>query len=68
MAESEPAFIPGLALSRAYYEEAVRPILAQRFPALDYAAALDMPPTPFAGWMVMFSAMAVPACRSIRRL
>jgi uncharacterized protein DUF4037 len=40
MAESEPAFIPGVALSRAYYEEAVRPMLAERFPALDYAAAL----------------------------
>jgi len=36
----EPDFLPGITLKRANYEEAVRPILAERFPALNYAAAL----------------------------
>ena len=35
-----PDFLPGLDLNRAYYFEAVRPILTARFPALAYAAAL----------------------------
>lgn len=35
-----PDFLSGLDLNRAYYAEAVRPILATRFPALAYAAAL----------------------------
>lgn len=35
-----PDFLPGLDLNRAYYAEAVRPILAARFPGLAYAAAL----------------------------
>lgn len=35
-----PAFVPGLELSRIYYEEAVGPLLAARFPDLPYAAAL----------------------------
>lgn len=35
-----PYFIPGLQLSEAYYREAVRPILADRFPGLPHAAAL----------------------------
>jgi hypothetical protein len=34
-----PSFIPGLELSRRFYEEAVRPILDQYFPDLPYAAA-----------------------------
>jgi hypothetical protein len=33
-------FISGLELNRAYYEEAVRPILAEYMPDLDYSAAL----------------------------
>jgi hypothetical protein len=33
-------FISGLELNRAYYEEAVRPILAEYAPDLDYSAAL----------------------------
>jgi hypothetical protein len=35
-----PDFIPGLELSRLFYEEAVRPILDARFPGLAHAAAL----------------------------
>lgn len=34
-----PAFIPALELSRRFYHEAVRPILAATFPQLPYAAA-----------------------------
>ena len=34
------AFIPGLQLAEAFYEEAVRPLLDQAFPRLPYAAAL----------------------------
>src|SRR5215472_15168117 len=33
-------FISGLELNRAYYEEAVRPLLAEYMPDLDYSAAL----------------------------
>lgn len=36
-------FIPGLELSRLYYEEAVRPILARHLPALVYDAGLIGP-------------------------
>src|SRR5947209_6106721 len=32
------SFIPGLALSRRFYQEAVRPVLDARFPDLRYAA------------------------------
>lgn len=35
-----PPFLPGLELSRAYFQEAVRPILDRRFPDLPYAATL----------------------------
>ena len=35
-----PTFISGLELNRAYYEEAVRPILASHAPDLAYSAAL----------------------------
>ena len=38
-----PPFTPGLILSRRFFEEAVRPILAARFPRLEYAAALIGP-------------------------
>lgn len=34
-----PPFIPGLELSRRFYQEAVRPILAAHFPGLPHAAA-----------------------------
>jgi hypothetical protein len=36
-------FIPGMELNRRFYEEAVRPLLAQHFPTLSYAAALIGP-------------------------
>jgi hypothetical protein len=35
-----PEFVKGLELSRLFYEEAVRPVLAEEFPRLRYAAAL----------------------------
>ena len=35
-----PEFIPGLQLSKAFYEEAVRPILDAHFPNLAHSAAL----------------------------
>ncbi len=35
-----PTFIPGIELSRAYYREAVRPILDGRFPDLAHSAAM----------------------------
>ncbi|MBL8127923.1 MAG: hypothetical protein JNM64_09830, partial [Chloroflexia bacterium] len=35
-----PAFIPGVTLCGRFHEEAVRPILAEAFPALTYSAAL----------------------------
>jgi hypothetical protein len=41
--EAQPSFIPGLELSRRFYAEVVEPILAARFPDLDYAAALIGP-------------------------
>lgn len=42
--DDEPnGFIPGLTLSRRFFEEEVRPILAARFPQLEYAAALIGP-------------------------
>ena len=33
-------FLPGLALNRRFYEEAVRPILVRQFPDVTYSAAL----------------------------
>lgn len=35
-----PEFVPGIELSGAFYAEAVRPILARRFPTLVHSAAL----------------------------
>lgn len=35
-----PAFVPGLELSRQFYDELVRPILDARFPGLPHGAAL----------------------------
>ncbi|HEX7312688.1 MAG TPA: DUF4037 domain-containing protein [Pyrinomonadaceae bacterium] len=37
-----PEFVKGLELSRLFFEEAVRPVLAAEFPSLRYAAALIM--------------------------
>src|SRR5689334_12495782 len=37
---SNPEFIPGLKLSRFFYQQAVRPILEREFPTLRYSAAL----------------------------
>lgn len=36
--EPDPPFLPGLELSRRFYEEAVRPVLATHFPDLRYSA------------------------------
>ena len=35
-----PSFIPGLELSRAFCQQAVKPVLSARFPQLKYSAAL----------------------------
>ncbi len=35
-----PAFMPGIELARAFYQEALRPILAAHFPDLQHSAAL----------------------------
>ena len=40
---SNSPFVPGLRLSQALYEDAVRPVLAADFPRLSYAAALIGP-------------------------
>jgi hypothetical protein len=37
---STPSFVPGLELSRRFYEELVQPIMREAFPNLPYAAAL----------------------------
>ena len=37
---TDPAFIPGLELSSAFYTEIVAPILAETYPHLSYSAAL----------------------------
>jgi hypothetical protein len=38
-----PPFTPGLVLSRRFFDDIVRPILTERFPRLEYAAALIGP-------------------------
>jgi len=45
-----PPFIPGLALAERLYREAIAPILAQRWPALAYAAALLGPGSDVLGY------------------
>ncbi len=35
-----PSFIPGLELARAFYQQAVKPILSQHYPQLSYSAGL----------------------------
>jgi hypothetical protein len=35
-----PTFVPGLTLNQRYYESVVRPMIAEAFPRLSYAAAL----------------------------
>src|SRR5947207_11852161 len=42
-AANRPAFIPGLELCRAFFQEVLRPILAAGFPRLGYSAALIGP-------------------------
>jgi len=41
--KSEDEFIPGLELNRGFYNDAVKPLLEEFFPKLDYAAALIGP-------------------------
>lgn len=36
----KPSFVPGLVLAEGFYQEAVKPILEERFPNLRYSAAL----------------------------
>ncbi len=38
--QDAPPFVPGLTLSKRFYFDVVRPLLAQRFPGLAYSAAL----------------------------
>ncbi|GHO62603.1 hypothetical protein KSC_014950 [Ktedonobacter sp. SOSP1-52] len=38
-----PIFIPGVELSRRFYEEIVHPLLVEAYPELAYAAALIGP-------------------------
>ena len=45
-----PQFAPGLQLAREFYAEAVRPLLGERFPRLQYAAALLGPGSEVAGF------------------
>jgi hypothetical protein len=47
---STPAFVPGLALSRQFYEQAVHPILRSQFPRLKHAAALIGPGSEVLGY------------------
>lgn len=44
------AFIPGLRLGSMFYQEAVRPMLAESFPALRYSAALIGPGSDVLGY------------------
>jgi hypothetical protein len=39
MTGTRATFVPGLQLSRAFYAEAVRPLLDEEFPGLRHAAA-----------------------------
>ena len=38
--QGAPPFVPGLTLSKRFYTDVVRPLLAERFPGLAYSAAL----------------------------
>lgn len=56
MTSVEPAFLPGLELSRILYEEAVRPVLDDAFPGLPYAAARIGPGSEVLGFDTVRSA------------
>ena len=45
-----PEFVPGLQLAREFYATAVRPLLAEQFPRVPYAAALIGPGSEVAGF------------------
>ena len=45
-----PEFVPGLQLAREFYAAAVRPLLAEQFPRVPYAAALIGPGSEVAGF------------------
>ncbi len=45
-----PEFVPGLQLAREFYATAVRPLLAEQFPRVPYAAALLGPGSEVAGF------------------
>jgi Domain of unknown function (DUF4037) len=45
-----PEFVPGLQLAREFYATAVRPLLAEQFPQVPYAAALLGPGSEVAGF------------------
>lgn len=45
-----PQFVPGLQLAREFYAAAVRPLLAEQFPRVPYAAALIGPGSEVAGF------------------
>lgn len=49
-ADSHPEFIPGLRLAREFYAAVVRPLLAECFPDVPYAAALLGPGSEVAGF------------------
>jgi len=49
-------FIPGLELSRLYYEEAVRPILDRHYPGLPHSAGLIGPGSEVLGFDTQMSA------------
>jgi hypothetical protein len=45
-----PVYIPGLQLAREFYADVVRPLLAEHFPQVPYAAALLGPGSEVAGF------------------
>jgi hypothetical protein len=49
-------FVPGLALSRAFYREAVKPVLDEAFPVFSYSAALIGPGSEVLGFDTEMSA------------
>jgi hypothetical protein len=50
IADVAPQFVPGLDLARDFYAAAVRPLLQEKFPRLEYAAALLGPGSDVAGF------------------
>ena len=55
-AASHPDFVPGLELSRRFYQEAVRPILDAEYPGLPHSAALIGPGSEVLGFDTPMSA------------